>query len=71
MFSTALGIPLEAIGDDLTFNQHPRWDSTAHLQLVMALEGAFGFTMEMDDMLDMSSFLRAEQILMKYGIVWR
>lgn len=70
IFVKALGIPLELVIDDLAYNSHPRWDSTAHLQLVMALENHFDFTLEMDDMLDMSSVAKAAEILEKYGVEW-
>lgn len=70
LFSSTLGIPSELVTDELAYNADPRWDSTAHLQLVMAIENTFGITLEMDDMLDMSSVAKAAEILKKYGVVW-
>lgn len=69
-FSEALGIPLEEVGETLAYNAHPRWDSTAHLQLVMALEARFECAFDMDDMLDMSSVAKAAKILEKLGVTW-
>ena len=69
VFVEALGIPADLVTEDLAYNSHPRWDSTAHLQLVMALEARYGCTLETEDMLDMSSVARAAEILSKYGVV--
>ena len=70
VFIGALGIPAELVTEDLAYNSHPRWDSTAHLQLVMALEEKYGCTLETEDMLDMNSVARAAEILRKYGVEW-
>ena len=43
------------------------WDSLAHMAIVGALEDRFGIMLDTDDVLDMSSFDKALEILAKYG----
>jgi len=68
VFSEALGLPSEMITDTLTYGEADNWDSIAHMALVAAMDAEFGTMLEMDDILDMSSFGKAKEILAKYGI---
>jgi acyl carrier protein len=55
-----------ANGEDLTTLAYGRteyWDSVAHMQLVAAIETEFGIMMETDDVIAMSSYAAARQIL--------
>jgi acyl carrier protein len=67
VFATALAIPIEEINDALTYNEDKRWDSTAHMILIAQLEAEFELMMDIDDIIDMSSYLKAKQILNKYN----
>jgi acyl carrier protein len=44
------------------------WDSVGHMQLMTELEEVFGIALEMDDILDFSSFEKGMEILRKYGV---
>lgn len=45
------------------------WDSVGHMSLVAALEDAFDIMMETDDIIDLSSYEKGQEILSKnYGI---
>jgi len=44
------------------------WDSLAHMAIVGELEDRFGIMLDTDDVLDMSSFDKALEILAKYGV---
>lgn len=50
----------------LVYNEFPGWDSVAHMTLIAALETEFDCMLEMDDILDMSSFDKAVEIMQKY-----
>ena len=67
-FADSLGIPVEDISDDLAYNSIPKWDSTAHMALIDALENIFDVLLETDDIIDMSSVRKAKEILHKHGI---
>lgn len=66
VFSTSLGIPQETVVDDLKYSVNPAWDSVAHMTLIAAIEEAFEIMIDAEDVIDMSSFGKAKQILAKY-----
>jgi acyl carrier protein len=67
-FSEALQIPEDLVTDELTYNSIPEWDSIAHMALVTEIEDQFDIMLDTDDVLDMSSFAKAKEILKKYNI---
>lgn len=66
VFSAALELPINEVDDELKYNADPRWDSTAHMILIAQLESEFDVMLDIDDIIDMSSFLQAKIILQKY-----
>jgi acyl carrier protein len=52
----------------LSYQSVPEWDSVGHMSLVAALEDEFEIELEMDDIIDLSSFDVAIQTLKKYGV---
>lgn len=44
------------------------WDSVGHMSLVANLEDAFDIMMEMDDIVDLSSYEKGKEILKKYNV---
>ena len=54
--------------DDLTYQSIPQWDSVAHMTLIASLEDEYEIMLDTDDIIDMSSVLKARQILAKYGV---
>ena len=67
-FSQSLGIPMEQVTDDLTYNTIEAWDSVGHMTLVADLETAFDVVLDTDDILDLSSVRQAVVILRKHGV---
>ena len=68
VFRNALGFEASFDVTTLAYSQHERWDSIGHMQLVAALEEAFGIMLETDDVIDLSSYSKAVEILRKYGV---
>ena len=67
-FVQSLGVDAET-AQTLKYQQVKAWDSVGHMGLIAALEGAFDIMMEMDDIIDFSSFEKGKEILsQKYGI---
>ena len=64
VFSKSLEVPLDQISDDLKYNSIPKWDSTAHMILITALEDEFDIMLDTDDIIDMSSVAIAKEIFM-------
>ena len=44
------------------------WDSVGHMNLIMALEESFDIEMDIDDIIDLSSFDKGKKILKNYKI---
>lgn len=70
IFADALGIELDVVTNDLTYNTIPEWDSIAHMALISEIDDAFDTMLDTDDVLDMSTFAKAKEILTKYDIVF-
>jgi acyl carrier protein len=55
----------------LIYQAIPTWDSVGHMALVAALEQEFDIMMETDDIIELSSFEKGMEILLKnYEIVF-
>ncbi len=69
-FCKALRIDSEKIIDTLQYNSIPEWDSVAHMSLIAELEDSFDIMLDTDDIIDMSSVKKAQEILVKYDIIF-
>jgi len=54
---------------NLAYQSIPEWDSVAHMQLMATLEDAFSVELDVDDIIDFSSFSKGIEILAKYNVV--
>lgn len=52
----------------LKYQDIPAWDSVGHMGLVAAIEEAFDIMIEIDDIIDLSSFEKGKEILAKYDV---
>jgi acyl carrier protein len=52
--------------DRLLYNEVEGWDSVGHMMLVAGLEQEFDCMLDMDDILEMSSFAKAVEIMGRY-----
>ena len=66
IFAESLGIDESVVTDNLRYAEIPQWDSVAHMALVAAIEEGFDIMIETEDVIDMSSFEKAKQIVNKY-----
>ena len=67
VFVETFGIEAEAT-KGLKYQDIEAWDSVGHMALIAAIEDSFGITMDTDDIIDLSSFEKARQILQKYDV---
>lgn len=70
IFAESLGIELAQVTDELAYNTIPEWDSIAHMALISEIDDVFDTMLDTDDVLDMSTFAKAKEILMKYDIIF-
>ena len=68
IFAEALGIDEAQVIDDLAYNTIPEWDSIAHMALIAEVDDQFDTMLDTDDVLDMSTFAKAKEILAKYDV---
>lgn len=52
---------------DLKYNEFDGWDSVGHMAIVAGLEERFDCMFEMEEILDMSSFSKAVEIITKHS----
>ena len=67
-FMTAFEINSEALGPDLKYESIEEWDSIGHMGLIAELEDSFDISMEMDDIIDFSSYEKGIELMKKYDI---
>ena len=68
IFAESLNIDIAQVTDELAYNTIPEWDSIAHMALISEIDDAFDTMLDTDDVLDMSTFAKAKEILTKYDI---
>lgn len=66
VFAKSLAISEADVTDELSYQSIPQWDSVAHMALVAAMEEEFDIMIDTDDVIDMSSFAVAKDIVQKY-----
>ena len=54
------------VSADLKYESIDEWDSIGHMGLIAELEDAFDISIEMDDIIDFSSYEKGKEILTKY-----
>jgi len=67
-FANALGVSPDSDIENMKYGEVESWDSVAHMALIAEIEGAFDIMMSTDDVIDLSSFTKAKEILSKYGV---
>lgn len=65
-FAEAVGVDATSDKSKIIYNEIPGWDSVAHMALVAALEESFDCMLDMDDIIDMSNYDKAVEIMAKY-----
>jgi len=66
VFVEELGIDQKMVADTLEYNTLAEWDSIAHMRLIVAIETKFDIMIDTDDVIEMSSFKVAVDIVNKY-----
>ena len=68
-FAETFGVE-EARLETLQYQGVETWDSVGHMSLIAALEDAFGIVLDVDDIIDFSSFEKGKEILGKYDVAF-
>ena len=67
-FIESFSISESALDDNLIYNSIPEWDSVGHMGMIAELEDVFEIMMEMDDIIDFSSYKKGFELIAKYGV---
>ncbi len=63
-------IDADMLGDGFEYNSIEEWDSIGHMNLIGLLEDGFDIAMDMDDIIEFSSYNKGKEILEKYGVMF-
>lgn len=67
-FMDVLSVSEKELNAALTYQSITAWDSVGHMTLMAALESAFDIMLDLNDILDFSSYEKGKDILDKYNI---
>jgi acyl carrier protein len=68
LFRDVFSLTQNQLDSTLLYQSVPGWDSVGHMEMISRLEESFEINMEMDDVIDFSSYEEGKKILSKYGI---
>jgi len=69
VFIDSFSVEQSVLNDKFVYQSVPEWDSVGHMGMIAGLEETFDIMMEMDDIIDFSSFTEGIKLLSKYDIV--
>jgi len=67
-FIKIFSISEKELGEKLEYNSITTWDSVGHMGLMAELEETFEIMMDIDDIIDFSSYKKGFEIVGKYGV---
>jgi len=68
-FLVAFDVDNDIIGPGLKYESIPEWDSIGHMSLIAEIEDVFEISMEMDDIIELSSYEKGIELLKKYNVI--
>ena len=68
VFIESFSITPDKLNSELKYESIPEWDSVGHMGMIAALEETFDIVLDMDDIIDFSSYEYGIEILKKYNI---
>jgi acyl carrier protein len=68
ILSDVYAFPQDTIADSLPLRQIPRWDSLAHMMLIVKLEETYNIQFSGDEIADMRSVGDLRSTLHKHGV---
>ena len=69
-FVKAFGLPHATDVTKFAYDTYELWDSIAHMRLIVEIEAAFDIMLDVDDVIGLSSYLKAIEIVGKYGVTF-
>ena len=69
VFRLALSLPDGVDVSGLAYGHHENWDSIGHMVLVAEIEEAYGVLLDTDDVVGLSDYQAAVDLLGRHGVV--
>ena len=70
VFVENIGVAPDTDWQNLAYGSSPGWDSVGHMALVSGIENTFDIMLTTDQVINMSDFGKAKEILSEHGIVF-
>ena len=67
-FVTVLGVAPDSNFESMSYGQTSGWDSVAHMALISEIETTFDIMLSTDDVIGMSSFQKAKELVARNGV---
>ena len=67
-FISIFAVDENALNNNLEYNSIQEWDSIGHMARIAELEEVFDIAMEIDDIIEFSSYNKGIEILKKYEV---
>ncbi len=67
-FVENVGVPSDTDWQKLAYGSTPGWDSVAHMALISGIENAFDIMLSTDEVINMSDFSKAKEIVASHGV---
>ena len=67
-FISSFTLDENAFKNKIEYNTIPEWDSIGHMAMIAELEEAFEISMDIDDIIEFSSYNKGIEILKKYDV---
>lgn len=68
VFASVLGAGAGSDFESMAYGQTTGWDSVAHMALISEIETAFDIMLSTDDVIGMSSFGKAKELVARNGV---
>lgn len=68
-FINSFGVDADMLTPELAYQSIDEWDSVGHMALIGELEEQFNITMDIDDIIEFSSYGEGVNILKKYDVL--
>ena len=69
VFIDCFGVKEDKLNEDFVYQSIPAWDSVGHMGMIAGLEEAFDIMMDMEDIVDFSSYTVGIEKLKKYDVI--
>ena len=68
VFIQSFSVDKTQLDEKFVYESVPEWDSVGHMGMIAELEDSFDIMMEMDDIIDFSSYKKGFELLSKYEV---